>query len=125
MTFKVTWYGEVIKNVAKKAVADALLEGAERVMAVSNDRVPHDTGALQGSSDYSVDANKLEAVVSYGNATDEYPGVGNYPYAARLHEHPEYHFRKGRQGKYLESAVNDESDRVQEFMAEKLRQAHK
>jgi len=24
------------------------------------------------------------------------------PYAARLHEHPEYNFQNGRQGKYLE-----------------------
>jgi hypothetical protein len=60
----------------------------DEVMRLSTLEVPHDTGALQ---------------TSLGKETEgDVTTVGfNKVYAARLHEHPEYRFKKGRKGKYL------------------------
>jgi hypothetical protein len=122
---KMKWDGDIVKKAVRDASLDGLFEAAENVLRVSNDRVPHDEGSLQGSGETSVESSKMEATISYGNPTDEYPGVGNQPYAERLHEHPEYHFKKGRQGKFLESAHSDEEDRSLEYIADRLRQVMK
>ncbi len=66
---------------------------AEEVMRLSSFEVPHDTGMLQNSG-------HVEYV-----AKDDYIVGYNKTYAARLHEHPEYRFQKGRKGKYLEDPI--------------------
>ncbi|MGB3413628.1 MAG: hypothetical protein WBA28_02820 [Microbacteriaceae bacterium] len=47
------------------------------------------------------------------------------PYAARLHEHPEYDFRTdvnpNAQGKYLEEPANQEAQKMLEIAAEHIR----
>lgn len=67
----------------------------ERLLALSAEQVPHDLGTLQGSGAVSTPLGSRdgdpEAHVTYDT-----------PYAARLHEHPEYNFQGGRKGKYLE-----------------------
>lgn len=62
---------------------------ANEAMRLSGFEVPHDTGELQNSGTVKKKGD-LEYTVGY-----------NKPYAARLHEHPEYRFQKGRKGKYL------------------------
>lgn len=57
--------------------------------------VPHDKGDLQGSGGVDPDTDH-SVIVGY-----------NKVYAARLHEHPEYRFQKGRQGKYLEQPIKN------------------
>jgi hypothetical protein len=61
-------------------------------MRLSQKEVPHDKGTLQNSGyvNFAFGGSKGDIVIGY-----------NTPYAARLHEHPEYHFQKGRKGKYL------------------------
>lgn len=77
-----------------KRERDSNIEVAEEVLRLSQLEVPHDEGTLAGT----------------GTVTDNYEGdvaVGyNTPYAARLHEHPEYNFQKGRKGKYLTDPIN-------------------
>lgn len=74
----------------KKAVADV----ASEILRLSQREVPHDKGSLQNSG--SVEDREEESIVGY-----------HTPYAARLHEHPEYKFQKGRKGKYLEDPIKN------------------
>lgn len=74
---------------AKQIVADEILR-------LSQFEVPHDTGLLQNSGHVEPEGN--DYLVGY-----------NKVYAARLHEHPEYKFQKGRKGKYLEDPIKNNS----------------
>ena len=81
--------------VMKKAVLQGINDVASEVLRLSSFEVPHDTGMLQSSG-------------SIEQSTDEQVIVGyNKVYAARLHEHPEYRFQKGRKGKYLEDPIKN------------------
>lgn len=80
-----------------KVMAVAILRGvndvASEIMRLSTFEVPHDKGLLQTSGHVEPSKND-EVVVGY-----------NKVYAARLHEHPEYRFQKGRKAKYLEDPI--------------------
>ena len=67
---------------------------AEEILRLSQFEVPHDTGLLQGSGQVEPDGEGY--IVGY-----------NKVYASRLHEHPEYHFQKGRKGKYMEDPIKN------------------
>lgn len=82
---------KLIKDVPGMAKKSALSIGFE-IMRLSQMEVPHDKGSLQNSG--NVEEIGDDVVVGY-----------HEPYAARLHEHPEYHFQKGRKGKYLEDPI--------------------
>lgn len=89
--------GQVFANLSK--VETTLLETvpmaqlvANEVLRLSQMEVPHDEGTLQNSGV----AEEIDGDIVVGYHT---------PYAARLHEHPEYHFQKGRKGKYLEDPI--------------------
>lgn len=70
-------------------------EAADELLRLSTAEVPHDKGTLQGSGHTEEDGDDM--LVGFGGAAA--------PYAARLHEHPEYRFQKGRKGKYLEDPL--------------------
>jgi hypothetical protein len=88
----------VMANLEK--VESAIADGQEagnldigwELMRLSQLEVPHDKGSLQNSG--VVEPVGADVVVGY-----------HEPYAARLHEHPEYRFQKGRKGKYLEDPI--------------------
>lgn len=71
---------------------------ANEVLRLSQEQVPHDEGTLQNSGAVETLPNG-DVVLGYHTA-----------YAARLHEHPEFHFQKGRKGKYLEDPIRDNAD---------------
>ncbi len=75
---------------SKKGLSDL----AEEIMRLSGREVPHDKGSLQNSGQVDEDGDGY--VIGY-----------NKVYAARLHEHPEYKFQKGRKGKYLEDPIKN------------------
>jgi hypothetical protein len=88
---------KVIDNLMEKVdkiSMKALAEMGDTLLNLSSKEVPHDTGALQATG--VVDPNELKQTVTVGYHT---------PYAARLHEHPEYRFQKGRKGKFLEDPL--------------------
>jgi hypothetical protein len=85
--------GQEVLKIQSKSVRDIAYE----VLRLSSFEVPHDKGLLQNSG--TVENDGGEAIVGY-----------NKVYAARLHEHPEYHFQKGRKGKYLEDPVKNNLD---------------
>lgn len=67
-------------------------EVADTILLLSQAEVPHDKGTLQNTGATDRDSNG--AFVGY-----------HTPYAARVHEHPEYNFKSGRKGKYLEDPI--------------------
>lgn len=84
--------GVAFKNATRKAIQDI----ANEALRLSQMEVPHDTGFLQSTGhkeDTGTDETP-EAIVGY-----------NTVYAARLHENPQYHFKNGRKGKYLEDPI--------------------
>ncbi len=86
----------MIEKIEKKVDSismKALMEMGDMLLNLSSHEVPHDTGALQSSGNVQPIRNDT---VQVGYHT---------PYAARLHEHPEYHFQKGRKAKYLEDPL--------------------
>lgn len=81
------WLSTVVNN-QQKVTRDIATEILRRSQFI----VPHDKGLLQNSGFVQDQVN--ESIVGY-----------NKVYAARLHEHPEYRFQKGREGKYLENPI--------------------
>lgn len=65
---------------------------AQEALRLTQFEVPHDEGTLQNSG--AVEPVRDGVVLGY-----------HTPYAARLHEHPEYNFQKGRKGKYIEDPL--------------------
>lgn len=86
------------------AMADQVIEGVvrgetkagERLLALTQEQVPMELATLAGSG----------TVVPAQDAEQGAKVVYDTPYAARLHEHPEYHFstaaNPGAKGKYVE-----------------------
>lgn len=91
-------FGELTDQIRARLIAGEN-KAAERALALSRQMVPFDTGHLSGSGtvEPAVDAEEGAGVVY------------DTPYAARLHEHPEYDFSKdsnpNAQGKWVENAI--------------------
>jgi CO/xanthine dehydrogenase Mo-binding subunit len=106
---EVTWHGPQVRKAVRELARRALWKASRELLKCANKRVPLDKGFLKRSGDTRVDARELEAVIFYDT-----------PYAVRLHEHPEYRFQRGREGKWLEKTIEAEQDRVLEWLAEEL-----
>jgi len=108
---------EVVSNVDSLdgEIGDRIMLGenkaAERLLALATLEVPFDEGTL----------SETGAVVP---ATDPEEGAAvtfDTPYAARLHEHPEYNFQNGRKGKYVEDPALANADELGEIVANEVR----
>ena len=98
ITFDAKELNEGIKRL-NKAIEErsrvSIREIALEILRLSSREVPHDIGLLQTSGSVEPDLSEKDtSIVGY-----------NKVYAARLHEHPEYNFKKGRKGKYLEDPI--------------------
>lgn len=108
---RITWNGRqalaTLRAATKIGVADAL----EHLLTESNKIAPLDEGTLTRSGDTDIEdgMNGVKGSVFYDT-----------PYAARLHEHPEYNFQNGREGKYLEKVVNREVSTVREYISRSI-----
>ena len=94
-----------VDDMAKKAVNHV----ADEILRLSQFEVPHDTGLLQNSGHTEPDGDGQ--IVGY-----------NKVYAARLHEHPEYRFQKGRKGKYLEDPIKNNLMVFQNYISDLVRE---
>lgn len=112
MTIRVNWQGAIVSHVIRAAAMQGLLDAGEHILDEANKLVPHDEGTLMRSGTVSHNEGKLQVNVSYDT-----------PYAARLHEHPEYRFQKGRQGKWLERTLQVRKEAVQLYIGNKIRSA--
>lgn len=98
----------------RTAMRSAMHNALDHVLDEANKMVPHDEGTLQGTGTVTLHKIKLTGYVSY-----------NTPYAVRLHEHPEYNFQRGRRGKWLEIAVEQEKSSVQNYLHDQIKKAFK
>jgi hypothetical protein len=101
ITFDISDFEKGLKRLdvaIKGATMSGINDVADEVLRLSQREVPHDTGFLQntGNVEPAKSDNNPEAIVGY-----------HTPYAARLHEHPEYNFQGGRKGKYLEDPIKN------------------
>jgi hypothetical protein len=87
----------------------AIQEMGDELLRVSAFEVPHDIGILSQTGRSEL---VRKGVVEVGYHT---------PYAARLHEHPEYKFKKGRKGKFLEDPLKRNLIRWLQVYADSLR----
>lgn len=111
ITFDTHDFDEKIKQFElnfQKGTKQGMIDVAREILRLSSFEVPHDTGLLQASGDY--DPVNDGVIVGY-----------NKVYAARLHEHPEYRFKKGRKGKYLEDPIKHNLDAFRDFMGERIK----
>lgn len=84
-----------LSNAAKGFILQGVNDVASEILRLASFENPHDTGQLQSSA-HVEPVKDDEVIVGY-----------NKVYAARLHEHPEYRFQKGRKGKYLEDPIKN------------------
>lgn len=96
-----------------QAIKDATLKGAtdisNEILRLGTFEVPHDQGLLQASGHVEPEGDD-QVIVGY-----------NKVYAARLHEHPEYRFQKGRKGKYLEDPIKNNLKTFNTFMQDAIK----
>lgn len=100
-----------ITNEIRRKIVDGENKAAERLLALSSERAPLDIGTLIGSG-------------TVERATTPEEGaqvVYDTPYAARLHEHPEYNFQNGREGKYLENPALENKGELGAIIAKEVR----
>lgn len=97
------------KDIVGGAAARGLALAAEHVLGEANKKVPLEEGTLERSGSTSVDEANLQAAVSYDT-----------PYAVRQHEDAMNH-NDGRTHKWLENALNAETDAVTEIIAKAIR----
>lgn len=114
MTVKVSWKGQQVAQLVKKAAFHALEDVGEFILDEANKDVPHDEGTLQASGIVTGDSDKMHVAISYDT-----------PYAVRLHENPQYRFQKGRKGKWLENAVKVNAQQIKDYVGKKIQEAHK
>ena len=107
---RVEWKGDQVAAKVRKQALEGLFDGAELILEEANRIVPHDEGTLEISGETSIDTSRMEAAVSYDT-----------PYACRLHEHPEYHFQNGREGKWLEKTMNEQEKTVLDMIGDRVK----
>ena len=86
---------ERLSRLTRIRSTEGITKIGNELLRLSQQEVPHDTGALQNSGN-----------VDKRSATEVWVGY-NKVYAARLHENPQYNFQGGRKGKYLEDPLKN------------------
>lgn len=103
-----------LTEIATKRIDDAKMQAvhdiASEILRLSSLMVPFFKGLLLNSGNV-IDEDD-QSVVGY-----------NKVYASRLHEHPEYHFKNGRKGKYLETPIKENLTVFGEFYKEAVTKA--
>jgi len=96
----IRWHSALAEARVEEGGKKGLKEAADAVLRRAEEHVPLDIGTLRDTGRVSQAGD--EAVVSYDTV-----------YASILHEHPEYHFQHGREGKWLEKAVNASAGEIE------------
>lgn len=92
------------------ALAEGETLAAHRLGALSAAEAPLDIGTLIES----------QSVVPAETPEDGAAVMYDTPYAAKLHEHPEYNFQGGRKGKYLEDPAVEHRDELGKIIAKRV-----
>ena len=99
------------KRKMREAVTKGLWEGMQILGNESYRQCPFDEGDLSGTQEIKkTDKDGLEYEIAYRK-----------PYAARMHEHPEYKFKNGRKAKYLEDPIKQNSGKWQDRIGDNIK----
>jgi len=109
---RLVWRGREVEQNVRDAAADGLFDAAEHVLEEANRTIPHEEGVMMRSGQTDVDRTALEATVSYDT-----------PYARYQHEELHLRHDPGRRAKWLELTMDERERAVQEYVADKIRQA--
>lgn len=108
MGIQISWNDD--HDIDDTTAEKALQAGADLLLDESNRRVPHEYGDLERSGTAVASGN--EAAVGYSSV-----------YAARQHEELGYTHKGKGEAKYLEKALNQESNRILDAIADEIRDA--
>lgn len=106
MTVEFESNGEALARQIADGVAAGLTAAAEWLLALSRKDVPFDLGTLSNSG----------VVLPATTPEDGAAVTFNTPYAARLHEHPEFNFQGGRKGKYVEDPALQNREELRQIV---------
>ncbi|WP_338856948.1 hypothetical protein WDY80_05080 [Gordonia hongkongensis] len=104
------WLADEVMEAVEAATARGLQAGADLLLDESNRLAPIETGDLIRSGRAVADGE--EAAVGY-----------NSVYAARQHEELGYRHDDGREAKFLEKALHRNADRINDAIADEIRDA--
>lgn len=99
------WNGDSLYQQVLRAADEGAQDGADMWLELSNQKVPHDEGTLQGTGHVRDRNTRSNDIVGKDVVYDT-------PYAPRLYFHPEYNFQKGRMGKWIERAGEEHEDAI-------------
>lgn len=103
-------FGRITPEIEQRLL-DGENKAAERLLALSVERAPLDLSTLIGSGTVDRATSPEEGATV----------VFDTPYAARLHEHPEYNFQGGRQGKYVEDPAVENKAELGDIIRKEVR----
>jgi len=103
-------FNKKIPDHVREAANRGLAIAGEHVLGESNKTVPIEEATLKRSGTVTTDPENLKVAVVYDT-----------PYAVEQHEDLRYRHDEGRTAKFLENAVNAESDAVTEIIAMTIR----
>ncbi|QIK49645.1 hypothetical protein P9A14_02545 [Gordonia hongkongensis] len=104
------WLADEVMEAVEAATARGLQAGADLLLDESNRLAPIETGDLIRSGRAVADSE--EAAVGYSSV-----------YAIPQHEHLDWHHDDGREAKFLERALHRNADRINEAVADEIRDA--
>ena len=115
MSVFMRWYGDDVKKKIQEAQVRALRDSVEYLLTEANKTNPYREGTLERSGSTDVDEIAMQASVYYDT-----------PYAIRVHEEPGLRYTDPKaRWKWLELTVNEQADRVVEYIRRYLEEAHK
>jgi hypothetical protein len=106
------WEGEEAKLMVKKYGSKGVREACEVLLEDSKTECPFREGILENTGFVDYDYREGKGDVIYDS-----------PYAARLHEHPEYNFKGKGKGKWLERSYDRLSERLLAHISKRIKEA--
>lgn len=103
---------DILKKMSHEAMEKGIKDTLEVVLQQANQKVPLDKSTLlkSGNTDVSSQNGNIKGSVYYDT-----------PYAIKLHEHPEYQFQRGREGKWLENTAKEANHILELNLANELK----
>lgn len=105
------WEGRAWLERTKVAARDGVQKALEHTLGESNKVVPHDEGILERSGKVLMAPTGPQGAIVYDT-----------PYAVRQHEEMTWKHAPGRKAKYLEDAMNANTEVMNAIVAAKIRQ---
>lgn len=107
---RVVWDDAMAKRAAHEGILDGIEASAIVITAASSQIIPYLTGRLEASGGFDISDDLETGTIFYDT-----------PYAARMHQHPEYDFRGGKRGKFLKSTMSGSRRKVLDMFGNGLK----